>query len=449
MHYRSKKYQTGFNRYPIQRPALLSRPENYADLVAVTATSIVRGLGSSYGDAALNQGGHLILMERLQRLLYFDEQQGILCAEAGVGLSRILDVIIPCGWFLPVTPGTSNVSLGGCVAADVHGKNHSCSGSIGQHIVELQVITAQGERVNCSPTIIPELFWATLGGMGLTGIIGTVTLQLKRIETAYMFAQYQVTDNLEQTFAYLSQESTEEYGVAWLDCLNLPLGRSMIIRAHHADLTALSAQQQSKPFVTPSPSSYKLPFHLPKSWLHPRLIKRFNDYYYRHLAKKETPCLLSYKDYFYPLDRIIHWQRLYGKCGFLQYQCVVPPESAYVVIKQIIETLRAEKYPIYLAVLKRFGKSNPSPLSFPVPGFTLALDLPLYNQALFKCLDGLDARIIAAGGRVYLAKDARLKPETFRAMYPSYPEWFSVKQTWDPENKFSSSLAKRLMLNCA
>ena len=440
-----QKYQTSFNQYPIQCPERLSRPENYSGLEAITSVCIARGLGGSYGDAVLNKSGHLILTERLDRFLAFDEQKGTLCVEAGIRLTNILDVIVPRGWFLPVTPGTGNVTLGGCVAADAHGKNHHQVGSIGQHVLALELITAAGERISCSPDIQPELFWATIGGMGLTGIIGTVTVKLKPITTAYMLVQHQASDNLEETFEYLSQENAlSEYEVAWLDGLNLPLGRSIIMRARHADLAELSSKKQDKPFISPPHKTYKLPFYLPNGLLHQKFIKAFNKRYYRQLAQKEHPFLLSYRDYFYPLDRITHWPRLYGRRGFLQYQCVVPTVSAYATIKQVLETLSTDKYPIYLAVLKRFGEKSMAPLSFALPGFTLALDLPIVNQGLFSCLDKLDALVIAAGGRVYLAKDARLKPEAFRAMYPRYSEWSTVKQQWDPENRFSSSLARRL-----
>lgn len=441
------KYQTSFNHYPYQRPMRLSRPESYSELEALTSGGIARGLGGSYGDAALNKDGHVILTERLDRFLEFDEQHGILCVEAGISLRKILDLIVPHGWFLPVTPGTSHVTLGGCVAADVHGKNHHHVGSIGQHVVSLTLITAQGEQVQCSPEIHSELFWATIGGMGLTGVIGTVTLKLKPIESAYLLVQHKQTNNLQETFDYLSQQSSsDEYEVAWLDGLNSPLGRSIIMRARHANLAELALQQQHAPFTTHHRKVYKLPFYLPSGLLHSTLIKAFNKYYYRLLAKKELPIVMSYSDYFYPLDKIVHWPRLYGKRGFLQYQCVIPAESAYSVTKQILETLSAEKYPVYLAVLKRFGKENSAPLSFAIPGFTLALDIPILNQGLFDCLDKLDEMVIEAGGRVYLAKDARLKPEAFRKMYPRYSEWLTVKQQWDPENKLSSGLARRLKI---
>ncbi|MES2142011.1 MAG: FAD-binding oxidoreductase [Pseudomonadota bacterium] len=439
-----QKYQTSFNHYPIHPPKYISRPENYAGLETKGSDCIVRGLGGSYGDAALNENGRVILTERLDRFLEFNEEKGIICVEAGISLGKILELIVARGWFLPVTPGTSKVSLGGCIAADVHGKNHHHVGSIGQHVLALQIITANGEKVLCSPEIMPDLFWATIGGMGLTGIIGTVTLKLRPIKTAYMLVQHQIAENLEETFNCLSQEnSAAEYKVAWLDGLNFPLGRGIIVSACHADLAALSSQQ-SEPLASPAHKVYKLPFYLPNGLLRPMLVKTFNKRYYQRLSNKKYPFILPYSDYFYPLDRITHWPRLYGRRGFIQYQCVIPTESAYRVIKLILETLNTQNHPVYLAVLKRFGKENLAPLSFPLSGFTLALDLPITDQTLFNCLDDLDTLVVAAGGRVYLAKDARLKPEIFRAMYPRYQAWLAVKKAWDSENKFNSSLARRL-----
>ena len=441
-----KKYQSSFNGYPIRYPELISRPEHYAKLNPSELISIARVAGGSYGDAALNQQGEIILTGRLDRFLGFDEQQGIITVESGITLSKILELIVPRGWFLPVTPGTAEVSLGGCVAADVHGKNHCYAGSLGQHIRGLELITAAGERLHCSSKLYPELFWATIGGMGLTGIIGIVTLQLKRIESAYMCVQHQAAQNLEQIFAAFAEEDEWEYTVAWLDALNAPFGRGVVIKANHADLAKLSAAQQSQAFSTQLSRCYKIPFYFPHALLQPRLVKSFNKAYYHHLAKKNYPRVVAYPDYFYPLDRIRDWPRLYGRQGFIQYQCVLPVKSAYSVIENLLRTLDRYKHPIYLAVLKRFANANLAPLSFPLSGFTLALDIPIRNQKLFICLDELDAMVIDGGGRIYLAKDARLKPEAFRAMYPRYPEWLATKQKWDAHNRFSSSLARRLQI---
>lgn len=442
-----KKWQSSFNGYPIEQPQCVSRPESYAELKPSQLRSIARGSGGSYGDAALNAQGEIILTNRLNRFLKFDVHTGILSVESGISLAKILEFIVKQGWFLPVMPGTAEVSLGGCIATDVHGKNHRLAGSLGQYVLSLEVISANGTRVNCSPKVVPELFWATIGGMGLTGIIGVVTLQLKRIKTAYMKIQHQVIHNLEQILESLGQEDDEfEYSVAWLDALNMPFSHGVLMKAKHADLLELPIAQQKQVFLTPKYSSFNCPYSLPYSILHPLLVKLFNKVYYYLLAKKDQAFLLPYHDYFFPLDRIRNWPRLYGKRGFIQYQCAIPEKFAYSAIKDILETLHKHKHPIYLAVLKRFGQENLSPLSFPLSGFTLALDIPLRSDKLFTCLDILDEIVIGAGGRIYLAKDARLKPEAFRDMYKRYPEWLTVKLRWDPQNRFSSSLSRRLKL---
>jgi decaprenylphospho-beta-D-ribofuranose 2-oxidase len=439
-----KKCQSSFNGYPIERPERVSRPESYAELKPSQLISIARGSGGSYGDAALNAQGEIILTNRLDRFLEFDVHKGILSAEAGIRLARILELIVKQGWFLPVMPGTAEVSLGGCIAADVHGKNHYYAGSLGQHVVSLQLITATGARVNCSPKVMPELFWATIGGMGLTGIIGVVTLQLKRIETAYMKVQHRVANSLEEILEGLAQDDEFEYSVAWLDALNRPFSHGVIMKAKHAGVSELPTSKQKQAFSIPKYSAFKFSYSLSYSLLQPTLVKLFNKVYYYYLAKKDRKFLQPYSDYFFPLDRIKNWPSLYGKKGFIQYQCAIPTKFSYSAIKSILETLHQHKQPIYLAVLKRFGKENLAPLSFPLSGFTLAIDVPIYSDKLFTCLDILDEIVIHAGGRVYLAKDARLKPEAFRAMYPRYPEWLAVKQQWDQGNRFNSSLSRRL-----
>jgi decaprenylphospho-beta-D-ribofuranose 2-oxidase len=442
-----EKCQFSFNSYPIiPQPKHVSRPESYAELKPSQMISIARGLGGSYGDAALNAQGEVILTNRLDRFLEFDAHNGILSVESGVSLEKILELIVKQGWFLPVMPGTAEVSLGGCIATDVHGKNHWYAGSLGRHVISLQLITDTGARINCSPKVLPELFWATVGGMGLTGIIGAVTLQLKRIETAYMKVKHQAAYNLKQILEELSQEDDEfEYSVAWLDVLNKPYSQGVIMKAKHANLLELPISKQEHPFSLTKYTTLKWPpYLLSFSLLHPLIIRLFNKVYNSFLAKKEDAYLQAYSNYFFPLDRIKNWNFLYGKKGFIQYQCVIPAQFAYFVIKDILKTLKQHKHPIYLAVLKRFGQENLAPLSFPLPGFTLALDIPISGDKLFSCLDSLDEIVIQSGGRVYLAKDARLKPKAFRDMYKRYPEWLTVKQYWDPHNKFSSSLSRRL-----
>lgn len=442
-----EKCQSSFNGYPIARPAQVSRPESYAAFKPSQIISIARGLGGSYGDAALNAQGEIVLTNRLDRFLEFDVYNGILSVESGASLAKILELIVKQGWFLPVMPGTAEVSLGGCIATDIHGKNHCHAGSLGQHIIGLQLITDTGTRVNCSPQVLPELFWATVGGMGLTGMIGLVTLQLKPIETAYMKVKYRVAHNLKRILEDLDQEDDEfEYSVAWLDALNKPFLHGVIIKAKHANLLELPISKQKQAFLTTKYSAFKCPYGLSFSLLHPLWVKLFNKVYNNLLAKKKDAFLQAYSNYFFPLDRIKNWPRLYGNKGFIQYQCVIPTQSSYSAIKDILKVLQKHKQPIYLAVLKRFGQENLAPLSFPLPGFTLALDLPICNDKLLTYLDLLDEIVIQAGGRVYLAKDARLKPKPFRDMYKRYPEWLTVKQYWDPQNRFSSSLSRRLNL---
>lgn len=441
-----EKCQSSFNGYPLARPDKVSRPERYAALKPSQLISIARGLGASYGDAALNAQGEIILTCRLDRFLEFDAHKGILSVEAGITLIKILEFIVKQGWFLPVIPGTAEVTLGGCIATDIHGKNHRNAGSLGQHVLNLQLITASGKRVTCSPNLIPELFWATIGGMGLTGIIGIVTLQLKRIETAYMKVHTQVAYSLKQTVEALEQEENEfDYSVAWLDTLSRPTFHGLIIKAKHAALSELPAVQQKEAFLTSNYTRLNCPHLFSYSLLNRRWVKLFNKAYY-HLTRKNQAVLQTYHDYFFPLDRLKNWSRLYGKKGFIQYQCAIPTKFSYFAINEILEILHKNKQPIYLAVLKCFGRESLAPLSFPLPGFTLALDIPIGSDQLFACLDRLDEIVIQSGGRLYLAKDARLNPKTFREMYKRYPEWLAAKQHWDPHNRMSSSLSRRLNL---
>jgi len=436
---------SGWGRYPVQS-CELERPERYADLRANTDSVIARGQGRSYGDAALNENDRVLLTERVNRMLDFDIEQGILRAEAGTTLAEILPVIVPKGWFLPVTPGTKFVSLGGCVAADVHGKNHHHDGSFGDHVLALEMILADGSRVSCSATKRPELFWATVGGMGLTGIIGEVTLKLVPVTSAYMKVQNRAAENLEQLFNLLQDpEQDDRYTVAWIDCLasGANLGRGVAMFGHHADADHLPPSL-GNPLVAKPGRSKNLPFDFPGWVLNAKSIGAFNDFYFKREGGKQRPFLSGYDAYFYPLDGIGQWNRMYGKRGFVQYQCVIPDASAYEGIKALLEELSASKRSSFLAVLKRLGAQGSGMLSFPLAGYTLALDLPVRDEGLFGLLDKLDEIVLRHGGRVYLAKDARLSAASFRAMYPRYDEFMIVKKSVDPENRFGSSMSRRL-----
>lgn len=436
---------SGWGRYPSQT-CILERPERYADLRCDAPSLIARGQGRSYGDAALNENGRVLLTERVNRMLDLDAVNGILRAEAGVTLAEILDVIVPRGWFLPVTPGTRFVSLGGCVAADVHGKNHHHDGSFGDHVLGIELILADGHHVQCSSGEQSELFWATVGGMGLTGIIGEVTLKLIPISSAYMQVQHHTAVNLEQMFQTLQDPAADDrYSVAWIDCLAQggQLGRGVVMCGHHANAAELP-EDYGAAFSRQVARNRAIPFDVPAWVLNPFSIGAFNALYYRREGNKRQPFLSGYENYFYPLDGIGQWNRLYGKRGFVQYQCVIPEPAAYDGMRALLQTLSASRRPSFLAVLKRFGAQGRGLLSFPMPGYTLALDLPIRDEGLFTLLNKLDEIVLQHGGRVYLAKDARLSAESFRAMYPRYTAWLKVKKAVDLEGKFSSSLSRRL-----
>ncbi len=434
---------SGWGRYPLQT-CELERPERYADLRPSTNSVIARGQGRSYGDASLNENGRVILTERIDRMLALDVKQGILKAEAGVTLADILPVIVKQGWFLPVTPGTKFVSLGGCVAADVHGKNHHHDGAFGEHVLNLVLILADGSYKNCSATENADIFWATVGGMGLTGIIAEVTLKLIPIASAQMMVRHYAANNLEHLFHLLQDPAVDDrYSVAWIDCLasGEQLGRGIAMFGHHASASEYSS---AEPLASKPKHSRSLPFDFPSWVLNPLSISLFNKLYYWKEARKKTPFLTDYDSYFYPLDSIGQWNRLYGKRGFVQYQCVIPDATALAGMTELLKELSASRRSSFLAVLKRFGAQAQGFLSFPMSGYTLALDLPIRDKGLFSLLDKLDHIVLQHGGRVYLAKDARISAESFLSMYPRYTAWLKIKQTIDPKNRFSSSMSRRL-----
>jgi FAD/FMN-containing dehydrogenase len=436
---------SGWGRYPVQ-VCELERPERYADLRPTTECVIARGQGRSYGDASLNEHARIILTERIDRMLELDTSLGILKAEAGVTLADILSVIVKQGWFLPVTPGTKFVSLGGCIAADVHGKNHHHDGSFAEHVLGIVLILADGSYKTCSATENAELFWATVGGMGLTGIISEVTLKLIPIQTSQIMVTNHAAKNLEHLFQLLQDPAIDDqYSVAWIDCLarGEELGRGIAMFGHHASISEFTAANplSSKPKRTRS-----LPFNFPSWILNPLSISLFNRLYYRKESRKQSPFLTDYDSYFYPLDAIGLWNRMYGKRGFVQYQCVIPDATALAGMTALLKELSASRRSSFLAVLKRFGAEGKGLLSFPLPGYTLALDLPIRDKGLFSLLDKLDHIVLQHGGRVYLAKDARISAESFRAMYPRYSEWLKIKLNIDPKIRFSSSLSRRLKI---
>ncbi|MCG6976601.1 MAG: FAD-binding oxidoreductase [Acidiferrobacterales bacterium] len=444
----AKKFLAGWGRYPVQE-CITWRPERASGLYLPTPM-ISRGQGRSYGDAALNENGNVVLTERVNRFLDFDSDSGELRAEAGVTLAEIIDVCLPRGWFLPVTPGTKFVSLGGCIAADVHGKNHHRDGAFSSAVESFSLIVADGTVLNCSRNENSDVFWATVGGMGLTGAIKDVSLRLRPVETARVIAKHQKAQDLEQAFTLLAEEDdSNEYTVAWIDCLarGRSLGRSVVMHGRHATAEELPASKSV--LATGGRKVRTLPIDLPSFALNSVSVSLFNAIYYRREGGKQKSFVTDIDRYFYPLDSIHHWNRLYGKRGFVQYQCVLPIntiDTAFEGIKRILEQLSASRRASFLAVLKRLGPESGGLLSFPQSGYTLALDLPVRGKDLFAMLDRLDDIVVKAGGRVYLAKDARLGRDSFEAMYPRLSEWREVKQRIDPNNHFDSSMARRLGL---
>jgi FAD/FMN-containing dehydrogenase len=439
---------SGWNRYPVAECDTW-RPERYRGLYLPQGSMIVRGQGRSYGDAALNSDGNVVLNERVNCFIEFNADTGLLRVEPGVTLQEIIDICLPQGWFLAVTPGTKFVSVGGCVAADVHGKNHFRDGAFSAFVRGFDLMLANGETVHCSRDNNTELFRATVGGMGLTGVIGEVALQLKRVETAYLQVAHRKADNLETVFKDLAEPGGgDEYRVAWIDCLarGKRLGRSVTMHGRHARASELPAAAQEEPLVVPPRRQKTMPFNLPSLTLNRFSIAAFNALYYRRAGGRTEAYFTDYDRYFYPLDAIAHWNRMYGRNGFVQYQCVLPEATAFEGMQRILQRLSSSRRPSFLAVLKRLGPASGGLLSFPVPGYTLALDLPLRGKALLPLLDELDERVIQYGGRVYLAKDARLSKYAFRNMYDQVEAFRAVKRRVDPQNHFVSDLARRLVL---
>ncbi len=425
---------SGWGRYP-EVDANLARPEQYRELAAwAQQASIARGMGRAYGDAAISARGTTVLTERLDRFLDFDADTGVLRAEAGVTLDAILHAVMAKGWFLPVTPGTRYVTLGGAIAADVHGKNHHHVGSFARCVRAVELFTASGP-MTCLPGT--PAFNATLGGMGMTGLIGEVEIQLKRIPSSDMLVQHVPAANLRESIALMhAAEHDDDYTVSWIDCLarGSKLGRSVFMRGHHTDGAHAHGPREAK---------IGLPLNVPSVALNRYTVGAFNAFYYRWEGRKIKPFRCGIEPFFYPLDGIKQWHRLYGKPGFVQYQFVVANEAAEACIGDVLKAVSSAGNASFLAVLKRFGAASDGLLSFPMPGMTLALDLPLRAGTL-ALLDRLDAIVLAHAGRVYLAKDARLSAASVQAMYPRLSEWQAIRRELDPDGLFVSSLGQRL-----
>lgn len=425
----------------------LPLPTRHAPLplpAEVGMSLLPHGNGRSYGDSNLNPGQAVLMGRQLDRFIAFDPATGLLSCEGGVLLSDILRLVVPQGWFLPVVPGTQFVTVGGAIANDVHGKNHHRVGSFGNHVMQFELLRSDGSRRMCSPGANAEWFAATVGGLGLTGLITWAQLQLRRIANPWLDTETIRFDSLEAFFE-LSQasEADHEYTVSWIDCAftGKRLGRGIFNRANHAPAQlGASATGKGLPEARAG-ASRRVPFTPPLSLINSWSLKAFNTLYYHRAPAAPHRALQHYQPFFFPLDALLEWNRVYGPKGFYQYQCAVPPERALETTRQLLQTIAASGMGSFLAVLKQFG-TPPSRglLSFPMPGTTLALDFPNQGPRLHRLFEALDRIVLAAGGRLYPAKDGRMSGAMFKA---GYPRWQDVVPLIDP--RFSSGFWRRVM----
>jgi len=452
--YRKQKL-TGWGQYLTSR-AEVARPERRLEVSDalirpsnIDGSVVARGSGLAYGDAALNKGGRVVAMGRLNRFLAFDSTTGQISCEAGVTLGEVLDVCIPKGWFLAVTPGTSRATVAGCLACDIHGKNHHVSGSFSEHVVSTNILTGNGNIVTCGPNLQEDLFWATAGGMGLTGIILDVTLQLRPVETAYVVAKNIVTRDLEETLQQIEALSSS-YSVAWVDGVarGSRLGRGIIMLGEHARITDIPADQRTNLLNLRKRRARSLPFGLPIGMLGRPLALILNELIYRSAGKKTALShVVDAYQYFYALDTIDNWYRLYGHRGFLEYQAVLPSPHALGAIRQMLEILHQTGCVSFFTSVKQLGASSRGHLSFPAPGYAFSFDVWAGDDNILSVLNRCDKITIDAGGRVYLAKDARLSAESFRSMYSRCDDWLAIARRYDPSGIFASDMSRRLGLS--
>lgn len=428
----------GWGRYPTL-DATLHHPLTISAALTTLAAEgslIGRGMGCSYGDSALHE--RLIDTRALHHLLDFDPQLGTLRCQAGATLDQLLRVLVPRGWFLPVTPGTRFVTLGGAVASDVHGKNHHQHGCFSEFVDELLLGLADGSRLSCSRSVHPELFHATCGGMGLTGLILEVSLRLAPIRSTAIEQTTFKAANLEEALQLFETQQHRTYSVAWIDCLarGADLGRSLLMVGEHAEDGDLQL---------PPARSLGVPLDMPGALLNRTSMQLFNTLYYQRARRPESSQRIHYQGFFYPLDGIRDWNRLYGKQGFLQYQFVIPKAAGLEGMRSILSRIAESRRGSFLAVLKVFGEQNRNPLSFPLAGYTLALDFK-YDPGLFPLLDELDDRVLEQGGRIYLSKDARLNEARFKRSYPAWGQLQEIRARYGAQGKFVSRQAQRLGL---
>jgi decaprenylphospho-beta-D-ribofuranose 2-oxidase len=428
----------GWGRYPtIDAQVLLPQTQSVCvDLLKAKEIVLPRGMGRSYGDSA--NSSTVIQTDYLDHFIEFNESTGVLTCEAGVSIREMLELIVPKGWFVPVTPGSSFVSIGGAIASDVHGKNHHLRGTFSEHLLSFELLLGAGEVIRVTKGSYPDLFRATCGGMGLTGMILSASIQLKPIESSQIIQTTIKTNCLEEVCEQFEANHASTYSVAWIDCLasGTQLGRSLLMLGEHAKDSILELGKKK---------NLNMPIDIPSSILNHYSIKAFNSLYYHRIFSKTKTELVSIEPYFYPLDAIGNWNRLYGKAGFVQYQFVLPKAVGVKGLRQILEVIVKSGRGSFLAVLKAFGKENENLLSFPIEGYTLALDFKMSEETV-QLIKQLDSMVMEMGGRIYLTKDALMSETSFKRTYPQWERFEEVRAKYGAIGKFASSQSKRLGL---
>ena len=436
---------SGWAQYPKIEVKIVS-PNSINELTEAISmkNAIARGNGRSYGDSSISEQ-NTICMKNFNKIINFDMQTGLITVESGVLLSQIIDNYLTKGWFPKVSPGSKFVTVGGMVACDVHGKNHHKDGSFGNYIEWLEIITSEGEIKRCSKKINSELFNWTIGGMGLTGTIIRVAFYLHPVRTSWIKQKTIPAKNIDHAFEIFEKTLDTTYSVAWIDCLSSGsnLGRSLIMLGEHAEISDLKSDMKKKPLELKNKMKIRIPFNFPSFILNSITIKIFNFFYYLMSKKKEGYKIVDYDTFFYPLDYITDWNKIYGQKGFAQFQCVIPLKNSLVGIRELLETISHSKSNSFLTVLKRFGKQD-NYLSFPLEGYTLSLDFPITKNNL-DLMKQLDEITIKYKGQFYLAKDSRLNKETFKRSDTKFEKYSKFR---NPEMKktFSSSQSERLGL---
>lgn len=436
---------SGWGNYPSYETNIIA-PSTVVSLIKIIIEKnlIARGNGRSYGDSSINIK-NTINMRNFNRILSFNNKTGVVSCQAGVLLEEIINVFLPRGWFPYVTPGTKYVTIGGMVAADVHGKNHHKEKSFGKYIKWIDLICSNGKIIKCSQKKNKELFIKTIGGMGLTGVILNIAFKLRPIGSAWIKQNVISTKNLRETFQVFEKNLQSTYSVAWIDCLSSSshLGKSIIYLGEHAKVNDLPQSYQRNPYEIKKKKKVKIPFNLPSLFVNNFSIKLFNKiYYWKNIQNRSE--LIDFENFFYPLDSILNWNKIYGQCGFVQYQCVIPIQYSYDGISELIYTISKKGTGSFLAVLKRLGKQD-SFFSFPMEGYTLALDFPLSKTNL-KLFDELDQITLRYKGRFYLAKDSRMKKDIFKKSDTRVKEFSKYRLQNSLSNKFFSVQSNRLGL---